>query len=179
MKYNTKDLYLYDIFKIVYKEAYYDEYCDEYLQDIYYKFDGLKLILKKDNKLIDVFEDRELLPFSFGMKNGDEFTFKTYPLPLNNYIKDDYKNIIVNKQLVRSLECDIIGKLTPDLRKLQEHIYLITGPYKLDKYSIIEYYNDHNDDNYYDELKEYRKSLIYQNIQRKNNELSINKKNLM
>ena len=179
MKYNTNDLYLYDIFKVLYKEYYYDAEFDEYLQDIYYTFEGLKLVLKKDNKLIDVLEDKELLPFSFGMKNGDEFTFKTYPLALTNYIKDDYKNKLINKQLVESLEYQLVGNLMPDLEKLQDNIYLITGPYTLDKYSIIEYYNDHDKDDYYDELKEYRKSLIYRYKNNQNNRIHTNKEYFM
>lgn len=155
---DTKDIKIYQVKEVIDKDIEYDdERCKHYLC-IYSKVTDIKLGLKLDNMIIDL---KTMKEFNFVIDNlniGDTF-IDSKAL----YKFKDISNLKGNKEdIIRWFENfkkeNYINKYINHVSKREYYVNRI--PYNLKDKVMVDYYNDHDDEYYYDEYKEYRKDRI-------------------
>lgn len=154
MVYNVKDIGIYEVYKLVWKEAFYDEYKDKYFLDSYYEIVDYRLGIVRDNTIIDIVTGKKYNFFNNELQVDDIFISNQEYRKFNYYFKK--KDVEMKKETILDMYQDIYASLFDENKLKVSKLLQTVTDYNIKDKTLQYYFNDNYDD-YYDELKEYRK----------------------
>ena len=115
--------------------------------------------LKKNDKIIDLESSKEFKFFNVGLCVNDLFVNNFRCCVLGDYFPNNdielSKNTILKKY--EKIRTELFEKNYDKMNDL----FRFVNDYDIGDYTLKNYYNDTNNDDYYDEYLEHRRSLLY------------------
>ena len=158
-KYNVNEVGIYETYHLIWKEAFYDEDTDSYFIQHFFSVVDYRLGIKKNDKIIDLESSKEFKFFNVGLCVNDLFVNNFRCCVLGDYFPNNdielSKNTILKKY--EKIRTELFEKNYDKMNDL----FRFVNDYDIGDYTLKNYYNDTNNDDYYDEYLEHRRSLLY------------------